>query len=288
MITFLKLLTPISKERERTLFKIATLAETQGVSILLFGATARDILFSHMHGIESGRMTMDVDISIQLPDWNAYNKFGEKMRSIGFFNKHEGHEEKFTDEETGQEVDLLPFGEISEDGTKIVWPNDNSVWSVTGFKDALDHAFMLSVCGDSRQRRSIPIIPVPALVMLKIIALNDRPEDRYKKDGADIAFVIKNYLEIGNSARLKEGPHNDIMASVDSDIELASATLIGRDIRGITSSDSSNYLLELLDVDIKSRSRCYLARGIMNELCKGDFKRARGVLSCLRAGLLYE
>lgn len=133
----------------RCLVKLGSFSKRMDVSILLFGATARDILFSHMHGIESGRMTMDVDISVQLPDWDAYRRLGEAMRSIGFINKHEGHEEKFTDQETGQEVDLIPFGELAQDGIKIIWPDDQSEWRVTGFKDALNNALMLPVISDN-------------------------------------------------------------------------------------------------------------------------------------------
>ncbi len=145
---------------------------------------------------------------------------------------------------------------------------------------------MLSVISDNGEMFYIPFVSAPALVMLKIIAMNDRPDDRSQKDSADIVFVIKHYLKIENRTRLRDSPHADIMESVDSDIELASATLIGRDIRKMVSLDSCDYILEILDADIKSSSRCHLARGIMNELCKGDFSRARTVLKSLKAGMI--
>lgn len=252
---------------------------------MLFGATARDILFFHMHGIESWRMTMDVDISIQLPDWGTYNAFGREMLSSGFANLHEGHDEKFTDEETGQEVDLLPFGEIADEGSNIIWPNDNSAWSVIGFQNAYDHALSLAVNGENDRTLILPLISIPALVLLKIIAVHDRPLVRAKKDGTDIGFVIQHYLEVGNGDRLKAPPHNDIMSSVGSDIDRASAVLLGRDIRTMTTTDSRDYVIKIIEANIASQSRCYLARGLMEELCKGDFTRARSILKSLKAGL---
>ncbi|MCK9304105.1 MAG: hypothetical protein M0P27_01745 [Bacteroidales bacterium] len=165
-------------------------------------------------------------------------------------------------------------------------PIDQSEWTVTGFQDALNNALMLSVFCENGKTHYIPFVSAPALVMLKIIALNDRPDDRAQKDADDIAFVIRHYLEIGNRARLKAHPDSDIIASVGSDIELASATLIGRDMREMASPDSSEYILKILDAEIESNSRCYLTRGIKNELCKGDFNRARTILKSLRAGLM--
>ncbi len=79
MNTCVKLLKPIDPTLEKVLAKLGSFAKRKNVLILLFGATARDILFFHMHGIESGRMTMDVDISVQLPDWDAYRHLGEAM-----------------------------------------------------------------------------------------------------------------------------------------------------------------------------------------------------------------
>ena len=48
---------------------------------------------------------------------------GERGR---FHNKSLDHPEKFTDT-TRQEVDMLPFGSLSEDGKTITWPADNAL-----------------------------------------------------------------------------------------------------------------------------------------------------------------
>lgn len=79
MSTCVTLLRPINHQLEQVPVKLVSLANRLSVPILLFGATARDVLFFHMHGIESGRRTMDVDISVQLPDWDAYQRLSEKM-----------------------------------------------------------------------------------------------------------------------------------------------------------------------------------------------------------------
>lgn len=287
MSTCVTLLNPISKKRERTLFKTAMLAGRRGIPALLFGASARDILFWHMHGLEPGRATTDIDISIQLRDWGAYNDFGEELRQNGFKNPYEDHPEKFADEETGQELDLLPFGEIAEDGKTIVWPQDNSPWSIVGLQDAFEHALRVELRRDA-QTQELPLVSVPALVMLKIVAVHDRPGARYKKDGTDIAFVIQHYLDIGNRDRLKTPPNDDIMANVDGDLDLATAVLLGRDISETVGKVAWDYVLDLLDTEITSNSRCHLARGLQKGYCKGDFNRARDLLRRLAEGLRWN
>ena len=247
--TCVKLLNPIEEKKEQTLFKVAALADKRNVPILLCGAMARDILFWHMHGLELRRATMDVDISIQIRNWEAYEEFSEALMKDGFENPFNDHPEKLRDKDTGVELDLLPFGEIAGDGRMIVWPQDGSLWNIIGLQDAFEHALHLAVSCDG-QTQSISFISAPALVMLKIVAVHDRPEDRFKKDGTDIGFVIKHYLDIGNRNRLKAPPEDDIMARVGDDLDLATAMLLGRDINKIAGEDTLKYVLELLEIEI--------------------------------------
>ena len=284
--TCVTLSNPISEKREQTLFRVATLAERLGVPALLCGAFARDVLFWHMHGIHTNRETMDVDICVQVQDWAAFGCLGEGLRQNGFKNPYEEHPEKFEDEETGQELDLLPFGELAEDGKTIVWPQDNSRWSVVGLQEAFDHALHLEIKGDG-QVRQLSLVSVPALVMLKIVAVHDRPEDRYKKDGTDIGFVIENYLGAGNKDRLKTQPNDDIMAIADGDLDMATAVLLGRDMAALVGAVTRDYILELLDSEVTSQRRCHLVRGLQKSHCRGDFTRARSILQTLAGGLRW-
>lgn len=191
------------------------------------------------------------------------------------------------DGHTGQELDILPFGELSEDGKSIVWPDDNSSWSIIGLQDAFDHALQLKVKVGERALQ-LPLITAPALVMLKIVAVHDRPEVRHKKDGTDIGFVIEHYLEIGNKDRLRTEPHDDIMAEVDGDLELAISTLLGRDIAAISAEAAHAYVLELLDTEAASQSKCYLAKGLQRPHCRGDFNRAREILQSIARGMRWK
>jgi predicted nucleotidyltransferase len=287
MTTCVTLLNPIDEKREETLFKIATLAKSRGVPALLCGAFARDVLFWHMHGIHTQRETRDVDLSVQTPDWRTFNSLGQDLRQNGFANPDDDHPEKFKDKETQEEIDLLPFGEIAEDGRTLIWPQDSSRWSIVGLQESLRKSLHLEV-KHRQQAQQLSLVCVPALVMLKIVAVSDRPEARYKKDATDIGFVITNYLEIGNRARLRTPPNDDILADADGDLDLATATLIGRDIAAVATSATRHHILGLLDAEAASRSRCHLARGLQKGLCKGDFGLARTMVVALADGVRWH
>jgi predicted nucleotidyltransferase len=265
----------VDEMRELTLAKLAATAESQGLNVLLLGAFARDLLFWHMHNIECHRATMDVDVVVQLKDWAAYHKYRQALLDLGFREDAAvDHPEKLTDPQTGVEVDLLPFGEIAEDGKTVIWPEDDSKWSVVGIQDAYDHAFRLDIIVNDIHYE-IPFISIPALVLLKIIAAHDRPAARAKKDTVDIGFVISHYLATGNRTRLESPPNNDILEVVHYDLDRATAQLLGRDIGEIVSDATRSYLKELLKKETTSRSLCLFTQGIQSAVCKGDFARAR-------------
>ena len=280
--TCVRLLESLEEPKRITIFKVARLAGEEGTPLLLLGAFARDILFWHMHRIEPGRRTEDVDISIQLPDWAAYDAFARRLHGAGFTSPDASHPEKLLDTVTRQEVDLLPFGEIADNGRTIVWREDNSPWSVVGLQDAFEHSLQLPVESDGI-RCEIPMVTAPALVMLKVVAFHDRPEARSNRDGTDVGFVIRRYLDIGNRARLANSDA-DIMDRTGDDIDLASAMLLGRDIKSMCSEETREYVLGILEREVASGSRCPLVRGLARGF-EGEFARARSLLALLAEGM---
>lgn len=285
--TCAKLLNPVDRDAERTLAKVAGLAAERGLPILLVGAFARDLHFWHMHGIEPGRATADMDITIQMADWSSYDDFGQVLREAGFSNPNRAHREKFRDAETGREVDLLPFGEISPDGQNITWPEDNSSWSVVGIAEALVHAECLRIQMGA-DTHGIPFVSLPGLVMLKVVAISDRPEDRYKRDGSDIGLVIEHYLAMGNRDRLLARPHDKLLRHAQGDLDLATALLLGRDIAGMASAPTCMRLGEILGREVASQSWCPLTQGLQNRCFHGNFSRARAIVKALAEGVAWH
>jgi len=157
---YVRLSKPLEASKADLLARIARLAGDRGIPAFLLGATARDVLFEHAYGVPIVRRTMDVDVSVQMPTWDDYHSFCETLREAGFTNPHPGHVEKFKDPVTGLEMDMLPYGEIADDSQAIVWPSDNSRWSVIGLEDAFRSALLLPlVAADGGARSSMAYWP---------------------------------------------------------------------------------------------------------------------------------
>jgi len=247
--------------------------------VILLGAFARDLIFSHMHGIEDiPRATMDIDTCVQMASWDDFNAACEHLKALGFENKEEGHPEKFTDA-NGQEVDLLPFGGLSEDGRTITWPTDNSPWTISGIQEAHDHAIVVTL--DAMELR---VVPPCAMIYLKIFATRDRPGVRKKKDSADIHYVLEHYLEVMGANRIRsDGSDGDIMEKAGGNLQHATARLAGRDMGRIVQQQTAEDLSEILRSETEGHSECPIAHELARSH-SGQFQTARNVLNALRVG----
>jgi predicted nucleotidyltransferase len=248
---------------------------------MLVGAFARDVWFWHLHGIETERATEDIDISMEFPDWKGFDAFAEVLRAGGFIQPIAGHPEKFIIPDTKQKLDLLPFGALSKDGRSIVWPADQSRWSILGFEESYQGAALLNVTSELAVR----IAALPAMVILKAVAFYERLEDRRRKDGGDISFTLAHYLDVGNKARLLDGTDADIMDEVGGDIQLAGAVLLGRDMGRLAGPVTYDHIVGKLRLETGSSTACPLAQEIRSKVARGDFHRARVLLRGVLSGM---
>lgn len=276
---------PLDSDRTEALCLVARLAQREGVPIMLFGAFARDVHFYHAHNVECPRATQDVDTSIQVADWGAYDLFGTLLEQEGFKHHDPTHPEKFAHDGTGVELDVLPCGPIAADGDVITWPTDDSPWSTLGFDDAFRSALSLPLSSPGHPPLNLAVASVPAIVLLKLVAIMDRPDARHKRDGRDIAFSVAKYLDIGNRERLLQGDDADIMGLVQGDLTHASAMLLGRDMGRTFSPGVLSHTGNFLEHEAESSSRCHLVRGMMSH--SGSFPWNRGIVKALLRGLRH-
>ncbi len=274
---------PLDPPKADALARIVSVTCGRPSEPMLVGAFARDVWFWHVHGIETVRATEDLDISMQFPDWAGFHAFADSVRKLGFEPVFSGHPEKLIDPDTGQKLDILPFGALSEDGRSIVWPTDGSHWNILGFEEAYETSARMTWADGPDP--GVRVATLPAMVLLKCIALYERLQDRQKKDGMDIGFTIKHYLNTGQKERLLDGPDSDIMNLVEGDVELAGCMLLGRDMGRMAHTATRNHVLEHLRLEIESSSRCPLAREVMSFATSGNFARARSWLRALLEGM---
>jgi predicted nucleotidyltransferase len=65
--------------------EVDKLAGELGLSYFVCGAMARDILLTHVHGIETGRATLDVDFGVAVGNWDIFENLKARLVETGKF-----------------------------------------------------------------------------------------------------------------------------------------------------------------------------------------------------------
>ncbi|MGU7779983.1 nucleotidyl transferase AbiEii/AbiGii toxin family protein [Burkholderia sp. PU8-34] len=209
------------------------------------GATARDILMWHVHGIRAVRATRDVDIAACAVSWTSHDRLVDALVATGRFSPVPKAQQKFlfTGETGGfrTELDLVPFGPLEAPAGAIAWPPDGEfVLNVLGFREAVDTAIAVTV-GD---RFDVPVASLPALALLKLLAWRDR-RARQNSDAYDLLFLLTHFHDAGNRERIWDVAP-DLLEAHAFEPELAAAALLARDAKRIALPETHDAVRALL------------------------------------------
>lgn len=220
------------------------------VSYFIIGATARDILMTHVFGIGAQRATRDVDFAIALEDWEQFEFIKNEFIASGDFEPvaSAAHRLNYKQNEFGfaYPLDLIPFGRIESDTNEIAWPPDmNVVMNVAGYAEALESAIQIDV-GDALM---VNVASIPALAALKLLAWNDRAM-LDNKDAQDLFFLLQHYHRAGNTERLFDEAF-PLQEACGYDVAVAGAALLGYDTNVVMGDATRLALLAILSEPAK-------------------------------------
>lgn len=244
---------PVNPVILEILAAVQAVTQELGCPYLLVGATARDMLMTHVFGIDARRATHDVDFAIALESWSQFQALKAALLASGDFvtAADKVHLLHYKPVEYGQAfpLDLIPFGGVEQAAHQIAWPPDmNVVMNVTGYAEALASALDV----DTGDGRVIRVVSIPSLAALKLLAWNDRGlQDN--KDAQDLFFLLKHYHEAGNADRMWDEAI-DLLEACGYDPSLAGAALLGQDTGVTLHEDSLRALLAIL-ADPRKRDR---------------------------------
>jgi len=256
---------------------IATVTQQNNVKFFVIGATARDIVFEHAYKIPVSRATRDIDLAVQVATWAQFHSLKNALIATGQFASGKMMQRVHYLEQLP--VDIVPFGAI-ENESNISWPPDDSVkMSVAGFDDAL-------YATQTVRLRESPLLEIPvatpaALVILKLMAWQDRAAE-HSKDAIDLAFILRWYLNTGQTDRLLE-QHTDLLAG-DVDFEQSGARLLGRDIAHIVSIQTQHKLQAILSRETGGQSNYRLVEAMTNRQDGRAFENNLSLLQSLYLG----
>ena len=121
---------------------------------------------------------------------SSIEEYEELSKSLGEkgFNKVDAPW-TFYSAEYNAAIDILPFGQIEEQNT--VQFNDRNIdLHVLGLKEVLEQAIPIPI-----EEKIANIPPLPGMIVLKLVAWSDRPEER-GNDLPDILRIIEHYFDI--------------------------------------------------------------------------------------------
>lgn len=196
-----------------------------GIDFYLVGATARDVWMRGVHEKPPKRATSDLDFGIMIKDSYLFDELKEYLiKEEGFVPYKENAFVLIWKDKT--QVDLIPFGELENEGVATVRGTGFTSMNVEGFQEVYEKASEEVQTEDLHFR----VCTLAGIVILKLIAWDDRPEMR-GEDIDDIAEILKNYFHFNSDAIFEH--HNDLFG--DNDLDEVAAQYLGREIGKITS-----------------------------------------------------
>ena len=197
-----------------------------GIDYYLVGAVSRDVWMSGINKIKPRRATADIDFAVLINDKGVYEALKEYLIAEEGFTPFKNNAFVLIYKD-GTEVDLLPFGEIEDNDRKVtvVGFGYNTI-HVDGFKEVYENSLPeVGIDG-----HTFKFCSLAGLVLLKMIAWDDRPETR-PEDILDISDLLDNYFFM-DSDNIYEN-HLDLFDRDGFESLDVAATTLGREIKKI-------------------------------------------------------
>lgn len=168
-------------------------------------------------GIKPNRGTKDKDFAFMIPNMAAFENITVGLNKKGFHKVIAPW--TFYSNSFNVAIDLLPFGEIEEQHTD----NFNERYidlHVLGFSEVLEAAVPIPI-----EEKIANIPTLEGMVILKLIAWSDRPEER-ENDLADILRIIQHYYDLEFDEIVEF--HYDTIPDENFDQLIIAAEVLGR------------------------------------------------------------
>lgn len=242
---------PLDSTALEILCAVAAEATSAGIECMIVGATARDILLTHVFGIPPRSATYDVDFAVAVESWDQFERLKSRLSTRKGFEPPErikqrlyyrGHENNNGDH--GYPLDLVPFGGVAHNTNEIVWPPDMQVtMNVAGYHEVLKAAETVELAPGCIAK----VASLTGLAILKLIAWSDRGAST-PKDAHDLYQIMTKYADAGNVDRLY-GAEFMLLEAADYDPEIAGACLLGKDAALLASETTYPQLMAILERD---------------------------------------
>ncbi|MDZ4706261.1 MAG: hypothetical protein SH848_20195 [Saprospiraceae bacterium] len=201
--------------------------EKFGIDFYLVGAVARDVWMHGINNITPRRTTGDIDFAVLVNVKETYVALKTYLTAQEEFQPIKENafvllwKNRF-------EVDLLPFGTIEEaDGQVLLSGSGLTNIRLHGFAEVYEEGLPeLNLEG----KHQFKFCTLPGIVLLKMIAWDDRPEVR-RDDIKDISDILNHFFDMYDEVIWEN--HYDLFGDEDADLKHIAARVMGREMRKI-------------------------------------------------------
>lgn len=230
----------------------AVAAETASADIgcMIVGATARDLLLTHVFGMSARRATHDLDFAVVVENWGQFEQLKSRLLTRKGFKPYERMKQRLYyriyDNDPGYPVDLIPFGGVTDGTNEVAWPPDMQVtMNVAGYHEVLKAAEQIEIGGGC----VINVASLAGLALLKLVAWSDRGLAN-PKDAHDLYQIMSHYAAAGNIDRLYDPDDAFVLLeAADHDPDIAGACLLGKDVARLAQETTYQQLIDILSRD---------------------------------------
>lgn len=194
--------------------------QRRDVPFAVIGALAPVLMIDFLRGNTGpygSRITSDVDVSVRVHGWKEYDALKNDLMKAGFYEKAGTPEHRLFYK--GAFVDLIPYDKRLISDNFLVWPKSGQRMSMRGFQKLFQNAQPVQI----EEGISVPVIPVPLSILLKIETWLARHEPH---DLEDIVYMLDQYETIEVSERRFE-----VVVSEPLTYENSGAYLAGVDLK---------------------------------------------------------
>lgn len=200
---------------------------SRDIPYYLIGATAISLELLK-DGKKPSRGSKDIDFAIMISSKSEYDEFPVELEKKGFVKVAAPW--TFRHPKFDIVVDVLPFGEIEENYTAN-FNERNSDLHVLGLKEVMSSPTQVEI-----DETLVNIPTLPGMIILKIIAWSDRPEER-ENDLGDILLIISQYYWMTSDVIIDH--HTDLLEDLTEDGELSQRLVASR----VLGREATKYLL---------------------------------------------
>ncbi|MEC3905981.1 nucleotidyl transferase AbiEii/AbiGii toxin family protein [Tamlana sp. 2201CG12-4] len=228
-------------------------------------------------GIKPSRGTKDIDFAIMISSIQEFDAVVEALLKYGF-NKVEAPWTLYNDK-FNIAIDLLPFGEIEEKFT-VQFNERYTDLHVLGFSEVLQETETVQI-----EEKSLQIPSLPGMVILKLIAWSDRPEER-DNDLYDILRIIEHYFDLNYDDILEYHHDTFTEAAIFDQLKIAARVLGRHSSKFLNVSDAiKERILKTINDNVDDAENSAIAKDWVKNK-NWDLEYAVQILEAFHSGLM--